>query len=1266
MIRVAHTGDTHIAVNHKRWLTLDRALRDMTSQIADAHPDLIVHAGDLGEPHPSAQDLYCQAIFLQRLAGICPVVLVAGNHDSVPHLDVLARVDTDHPLWISTSPDTLALMRGEILHLGDIDPSEIESVDCVIHALPWTAKARVRSWYMQTTGHAAPEEEADRIAQEFLSQMFMGMRAERQAVNYTGPSILLGHLDVSGAKLDSGQPNAAAGMSVSVHDLAQATTSATLLGHIHAQQELGDGEGIWYSGSPCRLSWGEAGADEKGWGLLEFDSQNHVTHEYMDIDSPRLWAVEAEWGEEAETHPTNPDACIGVWQFVKVPDKPSLSDLLSEDIGPDDELRFRYHVPDDQREAVKAIRAREVKGYWRGNPENITYEPIVEPTDHARAPEIASQTDPVDMLGTWAEQDGRADRVTPVVEEKVREIAAESGFSHGGHDGAALIEHTRLRVHGIGRLRDVDLQIPDGITAITGPNGHGKSTLLRSFLWGMHRKAPRGRDTEPLGKWAMLSDSHLILESMNGVAITAAHTLNGERKNVAQSAVLTVDGQILNESGLVKEFDSQTGIYPDYDLYLASAFAEQEGAGAFRSASVAERKAILRTALHLDEIETLSEAAKGRRKADEQSIATSQARIEDLSGADIEALTKALGNAVLEWEAWEAQIEELKPLIAEARTGVAQAEAGHRDVEKAREDYLERKRRIARLRLQEAEAEEKRQHADEAGRLLPDLKLTLITGEQIQKEIDALIPDLREKQTEIQRKRERWEENHRNLMDTQNELAQDNAILERAEDIRAAAGEVKATEVRLSGAEEEIERLEREVERGRDRVEAHGKALARLERCANKLATQEYADRSLQDVPCGGRGEFAGCRFIVDAARARDAIAETRQAMVIDAWDLDLLATRDLDSSIARLRAAKDEAHVCRSRLDAARASAADLPLLEDAEPRAKRLQEKVDALTELEKTLTMTGQALKSEVARLEQERRGLEARLVNHHPGGLEQTRSHVAKVEAEAASLEDRRARLDGIRDELKLEEQGLGTEPSEQEALEALHRARTRLADLEEDEARHRKAIEGVRVRIATLEEQIRVAEDSARKRKDLEGEIARLHQEAADWKFIETGYSKSGVQALLMDAMGPAISERTNSILEEVGSEYRVQLTTTRMDSTGKRVLEDLDLLVTGGGLMPGATIGHLSPGQRVVVGLAFRLGLCLHCGGGGVSPWLLDEADGGLDSENVRRYVPIIRAAMKVGGVSRVMFVTHRSESVEAADNILHVEEGRAKLEVRS
>ncbi|MBW2264515.1 MAG: AAA family ATPase, partial [Deltaproteobacteria bacterium] len=268
-----------------------------------------------------------------------------------------------------------------------------------------------------------------------------------------------------------------------------------------------------------------------------------------------------------------------------------------------DELRFRYHVSEDRREAARHEVEAEVFGMAMTcgiQRDAVTLDPIIEPTDHARAPEIATQSDPVDMLKTWAEQDGRLDRVTPQIEEKVREIADDLGFNHGlgGDNGSALLEHTRLRVHGIGRLRDVDLTIPEGVTAITGPNGHGKSTILRAFLWAMHRKAPHGKDTDPLSKWAVTKDAHLVLDSHNGVPITASHTLNGERRHVAQSAVLTVDGKILNASGLVKEFDpAAEDVFPNYELYLASAFAEQEGAGAFHSASVAERKVVFRKAL---------------------------------------------------------------------------------------------------------------------------------------------------------------------------------------------------------------------------------------------------------------------------------------------------------------------------------------------------------------------------------------------------------------------------------------------------------------------------------------------------------------------------------------------------------------------------------------------------------------------------------------------------------------------------------------------
>ena len=1266
MIKIAHIADTHISVTHPRYTTLRRALSTMITQIAEARPNLIVHAGDLGELHPSAVDLYDQAVFLQQLAGIAPTILVAGNHDSNPHLNVLARIGTEERLWISTAPDTLALMGGEIFHLSDIDPTEVECVECVIHALPWTAKARVRSWYLQQTGHAAPEETADQVAQEFLGQIFTGFRSERMQAEYQGPSILLGHLDVSGAKLDSGQPNAAAGMQVSVHDLASATTSACLLGHVHAQQELGDdGEGIFYAGSPCRLTWGEAEAESKGWGLLKVPDGPGMQYERMDIPSPRLWTVEARW---------EPEDCIeGGWWFHQ--DPPDFFPWLLQQkelglVGENDELRYRYHVPEDQREAAKAARKHEltVAVDCGIDPENVTFDPVVEPTDHARAPEIASQSDPVDMHRTWAEQDGRLERVTPEVEEKIREIADGLGFHHGvgGDNGSTLLEHTRLRVHGVGRLRDVDVTIPEGITAITGPNGHGKSTILRSFLWGMHRKAPRGKDTDSLGKWAVTKDAHLILDSQNGVPITAAHTLNGERKSVAQSAVLTVDGQILNESGLVKEFDAKASeLYPNYDLYLASAFAEQEGAGAFHSASVAERKAVLRKALHLDEIEALSEEAKRLRKSAEIDIAVIETRIRDLPGDVLEELREALRSTRMEQRAYIAQVDELVPQIREARTAQAEAEAAWRSVEKTREEWHERRRIVARLTQEVAETEQGVKRALEAADRLPQLQASLEDGRRLRDRLDEVRAEYEEQNRELVAKREKYEEHERSMRDAQGELDELQSVLSRAVEIRAAAGKVEDLEGTLSEATAEAQAIEEEIEKTQKRVEAHTQVRHDVEWLEEKLGVIQRGNEDIAAVPFGDKCLESGCPFV-----ARVVDGESHEKVRLDLETarakLDPESLSDRAKAEQRLRATRESVREASDALKAARAAAADLPLLEDAEPRAEKLREVLTAKSALLDTLKTTGQALAAEVARLKLKVDDLETRLGEHHPRGLDHTLSLVSQAEAEASYLPNRQERLSSIQGELGRSQESLGEEPSGEAARERMDQARILLADLEEAERNHRQAIEQVSIRIATLEEQIRVAEESETKRRELEAQVANLHQEAADWKFIEAGFSKSGVQALLMDAMGPAISEQSNRILEEVGSEYRIQLTTTRKDSTGKKVLEDLDILVSGEGLFPGATMSNLSPGQRVVVGLAFRLGLCLYYGGGGVSPWLLDEADGGLDDENIKRYVPIIRSAMKVGQVNKVMFVTHREESRKAADNELYIEEGRARLEARS
>jgi len=425
-MKIAHTGDTHIRMAHKRWLTLDRALRDMVAQMREHEPDLIVHSGDLGEPNPTAQDLYCQAVFLQDLADIAPTIVVAGNHDSIEHLQVLARIETLHPLWISTSPDTLALADGQILQLSDLGLDEIESVDLVIHALPWPAKGNL----LARLPEMPSSEESDQVARQLLLDIFRGFKAERETAGYEGPSILLGHLEVHGAKMDSGQPVAGPGLKVGVEDLKETGADGALLGHIHARQRLSDETHVVYSGSPCRLTWGEAGAEGKGWGLLDFDPAmaRHdapVVYEWVDVPSPRLWTVEAEWESNLDNIGENI-----VWQFVATKMDRDEAGALQKLAEPDDELRFRYHVPEDQREAAKEQAEKEIASIWPGKRENVTVEAIVIPTDKARAPEIARLDDPSQMFDRWIAAEGhdlpeeRRARLQLLMNQVLQEVAS--------------------------------------------------------------------------------------------------------------------------------------------------------------------------------------------------------------------------------------------------------------------------------------------------------------------------------------------------------------------------------------------------------------------------------------------------------------------------------------------------------------------------------------------------------------------------------------------------------------------------------------------------------------------------------------------------------------------------------------------------------------------------------------------------------------------------------------------------------------------------
>jgi len=418
-LRICHTGDWHLSTKHQRYRTLRRSLSTICDQAREAEVDLVVVAGDIMELHPGPDDVEAVQEMLDSFSIVAPVVVVRGNHDPESWWPVLGRTATRGPVHLSRVPETLALLEaGDLCRLNAVAEPDRLRIRAVVHTLPWPAKGHLLSLLP-----ALPSpEESDQVVRELLSNIIRGFRTDRESTGYTGPSILLGHVEVHGSVMDSGQPNAAPGLTVSVHDIEESGCPVIALGHIHARQGMGDS--TYYCGSPCRLTWGEAGAASKGWNLIEFeDDGSDWRVEQHDVPSPRLWTVGATYGHR--------DGVTGQ-HFYTDPDD-SWADLLQRRelglVGEQDELRFRYYVAEDMREIAKAnlhevMDVAEDCGIAR---ERVTVEAVTVPAMNARAPEIATEQDLVARFDRWIATEGMTipeDRLTGL-HASIRELEQE-------------------------------------------------------------------------------------------------------------------------------------------------------------------------------------------------------------------------------------------------------------------------------------------------------------------------------------------------------------------------------------------------------------------------------------------------------------------------------------------------------------------------------------------------------------------------------------------------------------------------------------------------------------------------------------------------------------------------------------------------------------------------------------------------------------------------------------------------------------------------
>lgn len=795
-----------------------------------------------------------------------------------------------------------------------------------------------------------------------------------------------------------------------------------------------------------------------------------------------------------------------------------------------------------------------------------------------------------------------------------------------------------LTLHGIKPYPgDVQLDleaIPGRLVAVTGENGAGKTRLMEAWPGAMYRKAPTHGALAP---WAAGRDSFVEASFVNGASWTIRQCLDAV-SGKGEAQLLDGDGRAVLESTKVREFDGWVSSHlPAPEVFLASLFSAQ-GTNGLLGLSAVERKSVVLRALGVEHLEAKAERA-GRRKALTQAkLDTQRARIEDelARGGDPEAIQdeitrcgQEVADATSELHAARSALDMVRAAIAEHEraTKAAQDAAKRRaDLQGLLEGATRRRADVAqriennRAVLAEADAIRK---AEARGAEL-DREVTRLDAA-----IAGLVPSLTAKADAIAGIERQLEQLRQRETKSQQSRATIEAALAARAEVEAAAAEVARLEAALAQQKTLIVQVEAELS------ELQGRTLAGAEARIESLR--------------GGLGK------IVDAtklAAAKTAAAETisvDDGVVRDAQAVPALVARTKD----RLAEARREAMATENALGASRKLAGGAALLERAETELLQLSEQLAAMADERAALQQGLDKIVTARAAMEADLKGAQ-KLKGSLADELEQLRplraklDPLSKAETRIAELEPQLAQCD---EEIARITKDLGATP-EVPVPPSVPPALAPAISLVET---HERELTAKQQALAVAQQRASDAAASAGKVEELREELASLESDLADWTKLADDLGKKGVQALLIDAAGPEISEITNDLLSSCfGTRYTVSFETVRLSADGKKEIEDFNIKVLDTEQGRDADGADYSGGQRVILNESLSLAFAVfNCRRNGVtSPTLIrDETGAALSAENSRRYMAMLRRAVDIVGADKLLFVSHNPETWELADN---------------
>ena len=791
----------------------------------------------------------------------------------------------------------------------------------------------------------------------------------------------------------------------------------------------------------------------------------------------------------------------------------------------------------------------------------------------------------------------------------------------------------RLVIHNFRRFRHVDVEFADGVTALVGRNGAGKSTFLEAIGWCLfgHEAARTGKDLLKRRGAAPSDDVRVQLAFRLG-----PHHYEVRRELVGKSeshvAEVQVDGKVVVPAGPSSHKEA-TGyvtrlFHMDREAFFTSLVARQRELAALTDAPAAARKRILIGLLRLDALDDAIALARVRKRTARDELNGLR-----LAMRDVAPMRVALAQARANVEAGARRIQEAEArivaLVEEVETAREQREAGRKLAEEHR--MAQTHVGVARERVVHAGAERERrgqelarvrEAAVQAALLAPRL-----AGLDAARARCESFTSLRVRHEELTRVRAE-------IRKTEAESATAAAEMERAEGALASRGTVTSLSERVARERPRLENLLHDAQK------ATAELAARVQETARALHDVEQKEARIRamgaESPCptctrplrehhggilhGLRDEMDRHRaFLADATPRLDALrrqeAEARKSV-------QALAERE-----AELR--KKLAHLAR---EEALLTAARTRVAEGAGRRA-RLHEQETALS------AEAYDAAADEAAR--KEVRELEALRERHARFMAEAAREpEVARLleEATAAEAAARAAHAEAERRVL-----ALGFDPVAHEVREKAAQA----AEAKLTEARlARERLVGERARLADEERrlaaEVAAQEELAAKGKALEARILLLEQLAGDRDHGLLPEFKDH----LIGRIRPVLSTHAGRLFRDLTEGRYADL----------EVGEDYSLLVHDEG--KAYALERFSGGEGDLANLCLRLAVSQvvaeRAGTEGFGFLALDEVFGSQDDVrkgNILRGLQGLSARFR-----QILLITHITDVKESAEHVLRVE----------